>query len=181
MSVYEVCPIFIKDNIILRKTEIDDLEDLLKCYADTNSVRFFNSDNCHGDDFHYDSIEKMKKAIEFWNYSYDMKYFVRWSVIIEEKNETVGTIEMLRRESKDEFYHFGLLRIDLRSDYEKMSIISSILEIANEKFYDLFDTKSILTKSFSLSIERSNALIHSGYSPLGKRIFNYTDYLIRHK
>ena len=143
MSVYEACLVYRKNNIILRKTELRDLEDLLKCYSDTNSVQFFNSDNCNGDDFYYNSIEKMKKAIEFWGYAYEKGYFVRWSVILEDTNEIVGTIEMFHRNAEDEFNHYGVLRIDLKSDCEKMEVVSSILEIASENFYSVFDVKSI--------------------------------------
>ncbi len=77
MNPYEKCPEFENENFLLRMVHAEDLEDLLKVYSDKKAVPFFNSDNCHGDTFYYDTKEKMKKAIDFWFYSYEQKYFVR--------------------------------------------------------------------------------------------------------
>jgi len=47
-----------------------------------------------------------------------LKYFVRWTVILNDTNEKIGTIEMFHRIAEDGFNHYGLLRIDLQSIYE---------------------------------------------------------------
>lgn len=70
MSVYEECPILENDLFLLRMVEKNDIEDLLKVYSDIKSVPIFNSDNCHGDDFHYQTIERMSQAVDFWLNSY---------------------------------------------------------------------------------------------------------------
>lgn len=56
-------PFYKKKLITLKQTTLEDAEELLKCYSDEEAVPFLNSDNCHGDDFHYTSIERMKQAI----------------------------------------------------------------------------------------------------------------------
>ncbi|MCY6369476.1 GNAT family N-acetyltransferase [Clostridium ganghwense] len=178
-NVYEVCPTCKNNYITLRQTILDDAEELLKCYSDKKSVPFFNYDNCHGDDFYYTSMERMKQAIEFWNYSYSNRYFVRWTIILNSTNEIIGTIEMFQRISEDDFNHYGVLRIDLKSKYENQKVIDAILEITNESFYYLFDVKSILTKAFPTAKERVISLKKKGYIPLGKKFMIYDDYFVR--
>lgn len=64
-DVYKECPKYKNKLITLIKTSEDDLEELLKCYSDEKAVPLFNSDNCHGDNFNYETIEKMRQAIDF--------------------------------------------------------------------------------------------------------------------
>lgn len=35
-------------------------------YSDKNALPFFNSDNCHGDNFYYPNEDRMRQAIKFW-------------------------------------------------------------------------------------------------------------------
>ena len=76
-SVYEECPTYRKELITLRKTMKADLEDLLKCYSDEKAVPLFNSDNCHGDNFYYPIIEKIRQAMDFFEQSYS--YIIRFA------------------------------------------------------------------------------------------------------
>lgn len=69
------------ENFILRKTIKEDAAGLLKVYSDEKFVPLFNSDNCHGDDFNYTTIERMNQAIDFWEMSYSKGYFVRWTIV----------------------------------------------------------------------------------------------------
>jgi ribosomal-protein-alanine N-acetyltransferase len=177
-DVYEECPIYKKKLITLRQTSMEDAEELLKCYSDEKAVTFCNSDNCNGDDFHYTSIERMKQAIDFWKFSFENKYFVRWTVIFNDASEKVGTIEMFHRVAEDEFNHYGILRIDLRSDYETQAVIKDILEIVNENFYKAFDVQAILTKAIPDATERINALVEKGYKPLNRKLVIYDDYFV---
>jgi [ribosomal protein S5]-alanine N-acetyltransferase len=178
-DIYEVCPTFNNQDITLRQTILGDEKELLKCYSDIKAVPFFNSDNCYGDDFHYTSIGRMQQAIEMWNYSYNNRHFVRWSIIINSTNEIIGTVEMFHRIAEDDFNHYGILRIDLQSKYENQKVINTILEIVNEEFYNLFDVKSILTKTFPAAEERIISLKRNGYSPLGKKLMKYDNYFVR--
>ena len=103
MNPYEKCPEFENENFLLRMVSTDDTDNLLKVYSDKKAVPFFNSDNCHGDTFYYDTKEKMNKAIDFWFYSYEQKYFVRWAIVSKKTDEAVGTIELFNRKADDFF------------------------------------------------------------------------------
>lgn len=177
-DIYEECPVYKKSFITLRQTKMEDAQELLKCYSDEKAVPFFNSDNCNGDDFYYTTIERMKQAIEFWDFSYKSKYFVRWTVTLNETKAKIGTVEMFYRGVDDEFNHYGVLRIDLQSNYEIQLIIGEILEIANENFYKAFNVESILTKAVSDDSERIAQLLKNGYQIMNKKLMIYDDYYV---
>ena len=59
MNIYEECPVLENDLFLLRMVEENDVKDLLKVYSDIKAVPLFNSDNCHGDNFYYETIERM--------------------------------------------------------------------------------------------------------------------------
>lgn len=179
MEVYKKCPEYRSKLITLRKTVTEDAEELLKCYSDENAVPLFNSDNCHGDDFHYTTIERMRQAINFWDFSYDNGYFVRWTVILKGTSDKIGTVEMFHRIAEDEFNHFGVLRIDLQSKFENQQIIDEILEIANENFYREFDVEAILTKAVPSAVERIASLRENGFDSLNRKLMIYDDYFVR--
>ncbi len=180
-DIYEECPIYKKKLITLRQTSIEDAEDLIKCYSDERAVPLFNSDNCNGDDFHYTTIDRMRKAIDFWDFSYKNKYFVRWTVIFNETDEKIGTIEMFHRIAADEFNHYGVLRIDLQSKYEIQPVIDEILEIVNENLYEAFDVEVLITKAVPAAGERINSLVGKGYKPLNRKLMIYDDYFTGRK
>jgi ribosomal-protein-alanine N-acetyltransferase len=62
-DIYKSCPVLKNDRYVLRFTTCDDGPDLLKVYRDERSVPFFNSDNCHGDGFYYETLDRMEEAI----------------------------------------------------------------------------------------------------------------------
>ena len=99
-DVYEFCPQFENEKYLLRLIEEKDLEDLHKVYSDKKAVPFFNGDNCHGDDFYYETIERMKQAVDFWIFSYKERYFVRWTIFDKSTNQAIGTIELFHRDSE---------------------------------------------------------------------------------
>lgn len=177
-DIYEDCPMYKKKLITLSQTNMQDAQELLKCYSDENAVPLFNSDNCNGDNFHYTTIERMEQAINFWNYSYKNKYFVRWTIIINDTNEKIGTIEMFHRIADDEFNHHGVLRIDLQSNFEIQPIIDEVLEIVNENFYKVFDVKAILTKATPSATERISSLTQNEYNPINKQLITYDNYYV---
>ena len=69
-DVYKNCPAFENDRFLLRFSQLNDASDLVSVYSDKNALPFFNSDNCHGDNFYYPNEERMREAIEFWLRSY---------------------------------------------------------------------------------------------------------------
>lgn len=157
-DVYQKCPIFSNEIVTLRLTSTEDAEELLNCYSDEAAVPIFNSDNCHGDDFHYTSLEQMKKEVEFWQYSYDSRWFVRMTIILNATNEKIGAVEMFNRDSESIYGSHGVLRIDLMSKYERENIISAVLDLADKHFFTAFDVGCILTKAIPVAEQRIAAL-----------------------
>lgn len=157
-DVYEKCPVLENDNYLLRFVEHKDVPFLLRVYSDEKSVLLFNSDNCHGDDFYYKSYKRMEEAVNYWIDEYKRKSFVRWSVISKKRDEVIGTIEVFQRRSSDDFNQCGLLRMDLRSDYEIEDCIQNLLSILIEPIYRLFECQIIATKAIPLAGERRKAL-----------------------
>lgn len=181
---YVTCPVFQNENYLLRLVESADAPDLLKVYSDETAVPFFNSDNCHGDDFHYTTLARMQSAVDFWMESYREKWFIRWVIVDKKTQKAVGTIELFHRESKDFFTDCGLLRLDLRSDYESTTAIHEILSLIVPPAYDLFHCRMIATKAISSAVRRREALKRLGFSASAEALVGddgtrYTDYFVK--
>lgn len=119
MNIYETCPVLESEKFIIRLFQDADCDDLLKVYSDKNALPFFNSDNCDGDNFYYSTKERMTDAIKFWHMSYENGWFVRMSIVDKLVKSVIGTVELCVRVSEDEFNNMGILRVDVRSDYEQ--------------------------------------------------------------
>ena len=145
-NVYKNCPAFENNRFLLRFSQLDDAKDLVSVYSDKNALPFFNSDNCHGDNFYYPSVERMRQAIEFWLRSYSSKWFVRWTIIDKERQKAIGTIEVFHRNANDDFNHVGVLRLDLKSEYETSGEIFTIMNLIVPPAFDLFECEEIITK-----------------------------------
>lgn len=185
-NVYEICPQFENEKYLLRLVNEDDCRDLLKVYSDKKAVPFFNSDNCGGDDFYYTTESRMEEAIKYWLWEYSRQGFVRWSIIDKGINEAIGTIELFRRDSNDYFTNCGLLRLDLRSDYENTKEIENILSLIIEPTFELFDCDKIATKAIPEAKERIMALSNMEFSLSNKILIGhegaeYQDYFINKK
>lgn len=175
MNPYENCPVLENEAFLLRLVKKEDVKDLLRVYSDEKAVPFFNSDNCNGDDFHYRTLERMEQALEFWLFSYQERYFVRWAVVDKKRKETVGTIELFHRESEDYFKDFGILRLDIRSDYEKRERIKEILSLILPKTAEMFDCKMAATKAFPNAVERIAALSELGFKHTDEKLIGGHD------
>lgn len=185
MNVYENCPQFSSEHFLLRQVCFDDCDDLLKVYSDLAAVPIFNSDNCTGD-FYMTTREDMKNCIDFWLREYAQQYYVRWSVIDRASNCAIGTIELFNRTADDFYNDVGLLRLDLRSDYENEASIPRILSVLLPPSFDLFSCNMIATKIPPCAKIRRNALEKIGfrYSPellYGHDGTAYGDYYILKK
>lgn len=186
MDIYKNCPQLENEHFLLRYVQIEDCSDLLKVYSDEKAVPFFNSDNCYGDNFHYTTEERMKKAIEYWFFEYNRKGFVRWAIVDKSSNEAIGTIELFHRKSKDFFTKCGLLRLDLRSDYETADKIINILSPILQPTFKLFHCDKTATKAIPEAKERINALRCLGFSLSDEKLIGhdgteYTDYFVLHR
>jgi len=184
MNVYEHCPSIESEKFQLRFVTEQDRDDLLRVYSDEAAVPLFNSDNCHGDDFHYTTAERMMEAIRFWIWSYAQGYFVRWSIVDRKAGCAVGTVELFHRVSEDSFNGSAVLRLDLRSDYEREADLVDILGLIVPKAYGWFGSDRIVTKAKPIATERIKALRKTGFAPedaplIGQDGTQYGDYWVR--
>ncbi|MDE7295929.1 MAG: GNAT family N-acetyltransferase [Clostridia bacterium] len=186
MNVYESCPVFENETYLLRLVEDRDVDDLLKVYSDEKAVPFFNGDNCHGDDFHYTTRERMQQAVAFWKEAYQNGWFVRWVIVDKRTGEAIGTIENFHRDADDFFANCALLRLDLRSDYETADEIVSILSPALVPSFQIFGCDKIASKAIPAATERRKAFERLGFtaSPhklVGSDGTQYGDYFVLFK
>ena len=198
MNPYEKCPVFENENYLLRLVEPSDRADLLLVYSDEKAVPYFNSDNCNGDDFHYTTTERMKSAIDFWLLCYAQKGFVRWAVIHKKASRAdgsaggiaddiacaIGTVELFNRQAADYFNNCGLLRLDLRSDYEQAESIREILSLVVPSAFELFDCQMIATKIPPFAACRMEAAKTLGFTACREKLIGgddgreYGDYFV---
>ena len=180
MNIYQSCPEVRDERFCLRFVTQEDCGDLLKVYSDVKSVPLFNGDNCNGDDFHYTTLERMRQAMSFWIWSYENGWFVRLSIVDVSIGCVVGTIELCYRDSEDT----GVLRLDLRSDYENEADIADILSLVVEPSYEWIGCSRLITKARPIAGERIKALTGFGFTPAGAPLIGhdgtaYGDYFER--
>lgn len=184
-DVYEQCPEFENEHYRIRLLESTDWEDLLKVYSDKKAVPFFNSDGCFGD-FYVTDPENMRFMLEAWQEEYRKRGFVRWTVIDKRSGEAVGTIELFQRIADDYFTGCGLLRLDLRSDYERAAEVQSILSLIVPSAYEMFGCEKIATKAIPEASERRKALrnmnfVESEEQLIGHDGTKYNHYFVKER
>ncbi len=181
MNIYETCPVFENEKFIIRLFQNEDCEDLLKVYSDKNALPFFNSDNCDGDNFYYATKERMTEAMDFWNMSYENGWFVRLSIVDKTVSTVIGTVELCLRVSEDEFNNMGILRVDVRSDYEQENELYGILSLITPELEKMLGCKGVLTKAPIYAVERIKAIQKVGFTKsehllIGKTGYAYDGY-----
>lgn len=181
MNIYETCPTLESEQFMIRLFQDSDCDDLLKVYSDKNALPFFNSDNCDGDNFYYSTKERMEEAIGFWHMSYDNGWFVRLSIIDKVISSVIGTIELCLRVSEDEFNNMGILRVDVRSDYEQEKVLYDVFSLVTPRLEEMLGCKGVLTKAPIYAIERIKAIQKVGFTKsehllIGKTGYAYDGY-----
>jgi hypothetical protein len=160
---YDICPTYESQSFCIRLISIDDAEDLVKCYSNPKSQRFFNYDPLGNDDYFVGfTLKQMRDLIWGWlNKDYKTRFFVRFSIIDKLLDKAVGTIEMYPQGRR------GILRIDILPEYERQINIGELLYISDNFFYD-FICNIIVSKAIPEASERTKALIENGYTPYPK-------------
>ena len=176
MNIYETCPVLESDNFLVRLVRNEDCDDLLKVYSDKTALPFFNSDNCDGDNFYYRTKERMKEAVDFWNASYENGWFARLSIVDKAASDIIGTIELCLRVSEDEFNNMGILRVDVRSDYEKEDALFEIITLITPCIPQLLGCTGIITKAPIYAVERIKAIQKAGFIKSGHLLIGKTGY-----
>lgn len=178
-SPYDECPTLSGDTLKLRLVRLEDTADLLKCYSDPKAQQLFNADNCTNS-FEYATMEEMRQAIEFWLDEYRRGYYVRFAIVDRLSDQAVGTIEMFTRTAKGDTLEIGVLRIDLRSDFEREAVLDELVCIIEAEFPIYFAYSAIVTKAPAIGETRREALRQHGFTPLTDRsIVDYDQYFIK--
>jgi len=172
MNIYEKCPLLESERFILRTVYRTDCEDLVKVYGDKNALPFFNSDNCHGDNFYYATRERMEQALDFWEMSYENGWFARLSIVDKPAACVIGTVELCLRDSEN----LGILRIDVRSDYEREDALYEIASLITPQIPEYFGCDGVITKAPIYAVERIKALEKCGYSKYDEYIIGENGY-----
>lgn len=173
-NIYKCEARFENDSFLLRYVAEKDVDDLLEVYSDKNALPFFNSDNCHGDNFYYPTRERMAQAMEFWRFSYEQGYFVRWSIVDKKRRKVIGTVELFTRQESDGL-NGGVLRLDLRSDCENRETIESILALLLPRVPEYFGDM-VITKAPIYAVERIAALWEVGFVPSERLLVGHDGY-----
>lgn len=176
MSIYEFCPTLESDKFVLRLFQEEDCDDLLKVYSDKNALPFFNSDNCDGDNFYYATKERMAEALAFWKSSYQNGWFARLSIIDKASSTVIGTVELCLRVSEDVYHNMGILRIDVRSDYEKEDALYDITTLITPHLPEMLNCDGIITKVPIYAVERAKAMQRAGYTKSAQYLIGKTGY-----
>ena len=176
MNIYEKCPEFESERFLIRLLRDKDCDDLLKVYSDKKALPFFNSDNCDGDNFYYATKERMAEAIGFWHMSYENGWFVRLSIVDKAVVSVIGTVELCLRVSEDQFNNMGILRVDVRSDYEQEDVLRDIFSLIAPKLEEVLGCKGVLTKAPIYAVERIKAIQKAGFTKSENLLIGKTGY-----
>ena len=154
---------------------------MLKVYSDKNALPFFNSDNCDGDNFYYATKERMFETMSFWTMAYQNGWFARLSIVDKALSTVIGTVELCIRSSEDDFNNMGILRLDVRSDYEKENKLYDVFSLITPKVEKMLGCKGIITKAPIYAVERIKAIQKAGFTKskhllIGKTGYAYDGY-----
>lgn len=162
-DVYNEIPNIEDERFLIRLVKESDADDLLKVYGDKRALPYFNSDNCNGDNFYYTTEGQMAEAIRYWLWEYENRCFVRFAILDKAQSNVVGTIELFKRKSEDYFNDFGILRLDVRAEYEECEELCNIMSLMLRHAYELFECKAVATKAPIYAVERIAALEKMGF------------------
>lgn len=151
------------ENFLLRQVKKGDAPQLLRCYSDPEAVALMNDDNCSRG-FLCGTLEDLETYIDIWQ----SEDYARPAVIDKRTGEAVGTLEIFGGDT-------GVLRVDLRRDYERPEVLRELYALALERFPADFPMGAMVTKAVPKAAARRAVLTELGFSgPEGFR--EYEDY-----
>ena len=106
----------------------------------------------------------MTEALGFWEMAYENGWFVRLSIVDKGISRVIGTVELCFRVSEDAFNNMGIIRVDVRSDYEKEDVLYSIFSLCIPESKKMLGCNGIVTKVPIYAIERMKAIQAKWYT-----------------
>jgi hypothetical protein len=106
---------------------------------------------------------------------------VRFSIIDRITGHAIGTIEFFTKKATDGKTEIGLLRIDLRSDFETAEVLDELLQTVEANFPKYFAYEAIVTKAIETAETRIQVLQKHGFERLpNKTLVSYDDYYVKY-
>ena len=144
-----------------KKGQKEDCDDLLAVYSDKNACHFLLV--IIATEIILLCNERADEALEFWNMSYENGWFARFAIVDKTISKAIGTIELCLRVSEDAFNNMGILRVDVRSDYEREDILYDIIALTMPHISELLGCNGVLTKAPIYAVERIKAIQKAGF------------------
>ncbi len=160
MDIFDPALRFEGEHFLIRPLYESDLDAPFAVYSDKRALPYFNSGNCHGDNFYYPTRERMADALAFWHESFEKRQFVRLSIVDKASACVVGTVELCRRVSKDAFNGMIILRVDVRSDCETEGALTELFTLLAPVSKD----SGLLTKAAPYAVDRIAAVKRAGFA-----------------
>ena len=151
------------EHFLLRQTTVEDAPALLKCYSDPAAVQLMNDDNCSRG-FLCGTLEDMEAYIRIWQ----GEGYARPAIIDKQSGEPVGTLEIFGGET-------GVLRVDLRREYEQEAYLRELYQLALGAFTRDFPMGALVTKAPPAAAARRKVLGELGFAG-PQRFRDYPDY-----
>lgn len=162
---YQSCPAFETAHFSIRRVAETDAGDLLVCYGDPRARRLFNTDNCPPGQF--DHPEWVRELVRGWiEHDYANGDFIRFAIVDRQTHQAVGTIEIYDRKCQQSDRTTGMLRIDIAPAYEQAALLSELLDVSCDIFFNIFHTEIILHQAIPEATERIAALRAGGFAPI---------------
>lgn len=182
MNPFEECPFYRTEHFLMRKLRKEDTERLFACYSDPEAAKFFNGDCC-GDDFYYTDMEKFRECVEYWLSRYEAEDFVRWSIQDKKWQILIGTIEVCpSMKYAADGKEMGILRIDLKSEYEKQDVLEELLDELLKHIREDFHVSSVLMKFPKNADERQKLIKRYCFVPAKDECnISFPDYYLSYK
>ena len=175
-DVFQNCPIYQSDRFEIRKMEMKDAHELFRCYSNPQAARYFNGDCC-GDDFYYTDYEKFLECMKFWESRYQVRDFVRFTIVDQKQKEIAGMVEICPSyKYSADGSKIGILRIDLLPEYENEKMLNVILE----HIYEDFEVQAVLIKAQEYATARRSILKQFHFvAAMDECNISFRDYFIR--
>ncbi|MDR0910767.1 MAG: hypothetical protein LBM77_13510 [Spirochaetaceae bacterium] len=166
-DIYEFIPKIENEIFELRLIKQEDADNLILVYNDPKNQEILNDCSGFNCDFGYEikTSDDMRKCIKAWLDAYKLHTFVRLSIIDKSDQNIIGTIEVFKKSSTDEFCPSALvLRIDMLYKYENEMYIKSLLSLIIDKIVTIFSATGIVTRATPIAEKRIMALKENGFS-----------------
>lgn len=169
-TVYDFCPKLDSEHFKYQYVTSFDVDGMVRLYSDEKTVKLCNFDNINENCFEFYDKAAVIRLVRFWQNHFRTREFLRYTVIDIKSDEPVGSLEMFRRMTDDEYLYCCMLRIDLLSKYEHANYIEEILSTIMEPMLLVFDCYKMATKILPRSKARKLAIERLDFDMTPKKL-----------